>query len=95
MTGYVYLVQTEESYEAPSIIEAHLEESGATARVDALNAYAETAPMCPAADDSDEVWGAYWEAESAWKAAHPLGPEVGGYLQQRYVVSRVSLAQPA
>jgi hypothetical protein len=90
---FVYLVQTREDYERPKIIEAHLVEADAQRRIDALNAYAARAPMCPSMDDPDEEWDAYWTAEALWKAGHPLGNDPPGYLDQLYEVFEVQIAE--
>lgn len=92
LDGFIYLVQTSEAYERPTIVEAHLSKSKADARVAKLNALADRAPVCPQVDDEESQWDAFWQAEAEWKAAHPLGPEPPGYLDQRYEVNAVPLA---
>jgi hypothetical protein len=93
LPGFVFLVQSCEDYERPDIIEAHLDEAAASARVDVLNEYADLAPLgCPEQDAPEQEWDAHWKKEAEWKAAHPLGPEVFGYYNQRYEVCEVPLA---
>jgi hypothetical protein len=90
---FVYLVQTKEDYERPTPIEAHLVEAEAERRVDVLNAYAARSPSCPGVHDPDELWDAFYKAETEWKAGHPLGNDPPGYLNQLYEVGKVPLAQ--
>ena len=88
---FVYLVQSDEIYERPTVVEAHLIEGNALERAALFNKLAEAWPQYPD-DDSDEAYEVWLAASEAWKKAHPLGPEPPGYGNQRYEVRSVPLA---
>lgn len=91
----IYLVITEPDYEGFSVVEAHLDQGSADARVEAANAYAEKAPKFP--DPQDDADYDRWEVEIAsWRGAHPFGEEAAsGYVQQRYRVLPIRLIPAA
>lgn len=83
---HIYLITTVPGYDGTSIIEAHLEEASAAARVTAANEYADLAPEFPPDDASEQEYAAFVDADVAWRNAHPFGESACGYRDQRYCV---------
>jgi len=68
----VWLIQTAELYERPSIVEARLSKADAHARAAELNAYAEVGPVAPQGEVTDLVHARWHRALCHWQRQHPL-----------------------